>query len=208
MTPCTVCGRMREGVPPPKKIEAHRSPRRERCPMGDLRPERRKIPLLVDRRSAHMAVEIAIGAFRQAERPMDIDPEPGVGVADGATLVGLGANAVPNHRLFMPVNAAPRQSSRTGLTPSCRGDAGRKQRSERVVARFAGADALGALDRRDKDLAVADLAGSRGPLDNFDDLLGAVVADARPRSGPSEGSSRHIRRRGRSPCGPSGGRSL
>ena len=33
---------------------------------------------LVDRRVAHMAVEVAIGAFRQAERPMHIDAEAAI----------------------------------------------------------------------------------------------------------------------------------
>ena len=42
---------------------------------GDFGREGAHEPLLVDAAMADMAVEIAIGALRQAERPMDIDPE-------------------------------------------------------------------------------------------------------------------------------------
>src|SRR5208337_938729 len=91
--------------------------------MDDLRPKRREVAPLVDRRPAHVAVEIAIGAFRQAEGPMDIDPEAGIGVADGrAAFAGLGAYPVPNHRLLMPANALIRQ-------PPCPGRAGERRQS-------------------------------------------------------------------------------
>src|ERR1700693_927034 len=47
---------------------------------------------------------------------------------------------------------------------------------ERGVVRFAGADADHALDLRDEDLAVADLAGLGGLEDRLDHLLGQVAA--------------------------------
>src|SRR5208283_3894553 len=55
------------------------------------------------------AVEVAIGAFRQAEWPVDIDPEPGVGFGR-ATLQPRGARKVGlNHRPVMPTNGDSRQ---------------------------------------------------------------------------------------------------
>jgi hypothetical protein len=41
--------------------------------VGDLAPKGREKPLLIHRLVADMAVEVAIGAFGSAERPMDID---------------------------------------------------------------------------------------------------------------------------------------
>src|SRR5260370_38406229 len=49
--------------------------------------------------------------------------------------------------------------------------------SERVGAGFSGTDAQRLLDRRDEDLAVADLAGVRGLLDGLDGPLGLGVVD-------------------------------
>src|SRR5688572_6389482 len=49
--------------------------------------------------------------------------------------------------------------------------------SERSRIGFAGADADDFLERHDEDLAVADLAGVRGPFDRLDHLLEHVVLD-------------------------------
>ena len=49
--------------------------RREFGAMGDLRGEGRNETGLIHRRMADMAVEVAIGAFRGAERPVHIDTE-------------------------------------------------------------------------------------------------------------------------------------
>ncbi len=43
--------------------------------MGDFRAKGFDEAILVDIATAHVAVEIAVGAFRQAERPMHIDAE-------------------------------------------------------------------------------------------------------------------------------------
>src|SRR6478609_1207603 len=47
---------------------------------------------------------------------------------------------------------------------------------QRRVVRFAGADTDDAIDLRDEDLAVADLAGLGGLHDRFDDLIDQVAA--------------------------------
>ena len=62
-----------------EKHRSHRPARRKPRPMGDFGLERREIARFVDSPAAHVAVEVAIGAFRQAERPMDIDPKAGIG---------------------------------------------------------------------------------------------------------------------------------
>ena len=62
-----------------KEYRAHRPARRESRPMGNLRLKGREIASLVDRRAAHVAVEVAIRTFRQAEGPMDIDPKSRIG---------------------------------------------------------------------------------------------------------------------------------
>src|SRR6478609_3718475 len=49
---------------------------------------------------------------------------------------------------------------------------------QRRVVRFAGADTDDAIDLRDEDLAVADLAGLCGLHDRFDDLIDQVAADS------------------------------
>ena len=43
--------------------------------MGDLAPERREEARLVQRLVPHVAVEVAIRAFRRAERPVHVDAE-------------------------------------------------------------------------------------------------------------------------------------
>ena len=53
----------------------HGAPRRQRRPMRDLAPVGCDEPRLIHGFAPHMAVEIAIGAFREAERPMHIDAE-------------------------------------------------------------------------------------------------------------------------------------
>src|SRR6185436_16241833 len=50
---------------------------------------------------------------------------------------------------------------------------------QRVLAGFAGADAHHLLERRDEDLAVADLAGAGRCLDGFDHALDDRVVDRR-----------------------------
>ena len=87
------------------------------------------------------------------------------------------------------------------------GAARRGRRSERVVALFAGADADRLLDGHDEDLAVADLAGLGGVDDRLDGARRPARRPAPPRSSPSAGSRRRIRRRGRVRCDPSAVRS-
>ncbi len=57
----------------------HRAPGRPPGGRRDLAREGCGIALLVDRLMADMGVEVAIGAFGRAERPMDIDAEAGIG---------------------------------------------------------------------------------------------------------------------------------
>src|SRR5580693_8228038 len=115
--------------------------------MGDLRPKGGEIASLVDRRAAHMAVEVAIRTFRQAEGPMDIDPKSRVG---GRGPVGArgGRDHATNHCSVMPANRGPRQRGADDALSS-----------QRLVAGLSGADAHRPLDRKDENLAVADLAG-------------------------------------------------
>ena len=66
----------------------------------DLRRERAHEARLVDAGVAHMAVEVAIGTFRQAERPMDVDAERRfafrrLGAASGRGLFGGALTVVP-----------------------------------------------------------------------------------------------------------------
>jgi hypothetical protein len=76
--------------------------------MGDLRLKGGEIASLVDRRAAHMAVEVAIRTFRQAEGPMHVDPESRIG---GRGPVGArgGRDDATNHRIVMPANRHLRQ---------------------------------------------------------------------------------------------------
>ena len=73
----TVAGSISDGVPPPRKmldtVRPGRAVRRRR----DLAGEGLRIARLVGRLVADMAVEVAIGAFGRAERPVDIDAEAG-----------------------------------------------------------------------------------------------------------------------------------
>ena len=93
---------------------AHLAARRQRRAMGDFGLERREIALLVDSPAADMAVEVAIGTFRQAERPMDIDPEPGVGRRARVGARGKRGDAA-NHRALMPANRPQRQNRSGGV---------------------------------------------------------------------------------------------
>ena len=47
--------------------------------MGDFGLERGEVARFVDPPAAHVAVEIAIGAFRQAKGPVDVDPKARIG---------------------------------------------------------------------------------------------------------------------------------
>ncbi len=57
----------------------HRSSRRETGAMREFRAEGREEARFIDRRMPDMAIEIAIRAFRQTERPMDVDAEARIG---------------------------------------------------------------------------------------------------------------------------------
>ena len=58
-----------------EKDRRHLAPRRQHRAMGDLGPEGLHESRLVHRLVADVRIEVAIGAFREAEGPMDIDPE-------------------------------------------------------------------------------------------------------------------------------------
>jgi hypothetical protein len=47
--------------------------------MSNLGPERGEIARLVDRRAADVTVEIALGALREADWPVHVDPKAGIG---------------------------------------------------------------------------------------------------------------------------------
>ena len=68
----TVAGGISDGVPPPKKIEPSRRPGGLSRFMGEV-GEQRLAPLRLVDRLADMAVEVAIGAFGDAERPVDVE---------------------------------------------------------------------------------------------------------------------------------------
>jgi hypothetical protein len=51
--------------------------------MRDLRAEGGDEAILVDLLGAHMRVEVAIGAFGEAEGPVNIDPEAGIAMSLG-----------------------------------------------------------------------------------------------------------------------------
>ena len=120
MTLCTVCGRISEGVPPPKKIERTDAAGRDRGAMGEFGAQRGDEALLVDRRGAHMGVEIAIGALGQTERPMHVNAKAGIGAvgASGAPASGARVSieviaalcqlAGRRARLFATLGAEPR----------------------------------------------------------------------------------------------------
>ena len=67
----TVAGSISDGVPPPKKIEVSRGRQQPRL-MREVGEQRVAPCVLVDAR-ADMAVEVAIGAFGDAERPVDVE---------------------------------------------------------------------------------------------------------------------------------------
>ena len=92
MIPCTVSRAHERGGAAAEKHRAHDATRRERRAISDFGLERREVAPFVNGRAAHMAVEVAIGTFRQAERPVHIDPEAGVG---GRARVG--ARGGPDH---------------------------------------------------------------------------------------------------------------
>ena len=58
-----------------EKHGVHHAARRQGGAMGDFRAKGFDEAILVDIATAHVAVEIAVGAFRQAERPVHIDAE-------------------------------------------------------------------------------------------------------------------------------------
>ena len=95
-----------------EKHRSHRPARRKPGPMGDFSLERREIARFVDSPAAHVAVEVAIGAFRQAEGPMDIDPKAGIG---GRASVGArdAQGRAANHCIVMPANCGLRQRGQT-----------------------------------------------------------------------------------------------
>ena len=118
MIACTVCGRISEGVPPPKKIERTARPGRQRGAMGDLGREGGDESLLVDRLGAHVRIEIAIGAFGEAERPMHVDAEAGSASAPARPPARREFRS--RHRRVMPVRRAPRATARTALCAEIR----------------------------------------------------------------------------------------
>ena len=77
MTAATVAGSISDGVPPPKKIERSVRPGRELGEMVELGHQRPGPARMVDA-AADMAVEVAVGAFGLAERPVDVEREAAV----------------------------------------------------------------------------------------------------------------------------------
>ena len=80
---------------------ANDPPRRERRPMSDFGPEGREKPALVDRSGANVAIEVAIGAFRQAEWPVDIDPEARIVAGPGPVCRSCAGKVGQGHRFLM-----------------------------------------------------------------------------------------------------------
>ena len=74
----TVSGFISDGVPPPRKMLVTVRPGAIAAWCAISRAKAAAIARLVHPRVADMAVEVAVRAFRRAERPMDIDPEPRV----------------------------------------------------------------------------------------------------------------------------------
>ena len=71
----TVAGCISDGVPPPKKMVETVRPGTRAAVAAISRGEGAHEARLIDPAVTHMAVEVAIGALRQAEGPVDIDPE-------------------------------------------------------------------------------------------------------------------------------------
>ena len=69
------CGCISDGVPPPKKIVETVRPWYALRGRGDFGRKGAHEARFVDAAVADMAVEVAIGTFRQTERPMDVDGE-------------------------------------------------------------------------------------------------------------------------------------
>jgi hypothetical protein len=67
----TVSGGISDGVPPPKKIDPS-LPRGDAVRLMAEILQQRRAPLLLIDRFPDMAVEVAIGTFGDAERPMDV----------------------------------------------------------------------------------------------------------------------------------------
>ena len=70
-----MAGCISEGVPPPRKTLDTVRPGVRAATCAISRPEGREKARLVDGRVADVAVEVAIGAFRGAERPVHVDAE-------------------------------------------------------------------------------------------------------------------------------------
>jgi hypothetical protein len=88
-------GRHERGRAAAEENARHPPPPRERRHMGDLALERRQEARLVDGPVPDVAVEVAIGALRQAERPVHVDAEARIagGVVDhGAHVSGRRRN--------------------------------------------------------------------------------------------------------------------
>ena len=79
MTASTVAGSISDGVPPPKKMEVSVATGQQPRLMREVGEQRVAPGVLIDAR-ADMAVEVAIGAFADAERPVDVAmPRSGCG---------------------------------------------------------------------------------------------------------------------------------
>ena len=76
MTAPAVSGGISEGVPPPKKMLATRRPRQQRSNMVELAQQRVPPPALIHA-VTDVAVEVAVGALGEAERPVDVERERG-----------------------------------------------------------------------------------------------------------------------------------
>ena len=72
---CTDEGCISEGVPPPKKMVDTVRPGHARGGRGDFGFDGAHKALLIDAAMTDMAIEVAIGTLRQAERPVHIDGE-------------------------------------------------------------------------------------------------------------------------------------
>ena len=78
----TVAGCISDGVPPPKKMVVTSRPGVRCGHRRDLAQKALHEARLVDAAVADMAVEVAIGAFRQAERPVNVDAEASQGIVN------------------------------------------------------------------------------------------------------------------------------
>ena len=76
ITAPTVAGSISDGVPPPKKIVSTRRSGASRAAWSSSFSSASRQRVLLDA-VAHMGIEVAVGALRFAERPMDIDAQAG-----------------------------------------------------------------------------------------------------------------------------------